>query len=362
MKGFKTLKDSYIILEKGGIDLTEYLLTKSKTGHLEEKTVKEIAWLMLKTLNYLHTHYYCHKDIKPENILITEGEDSNLYIKLIDFGNTININEMSSSEILLTGTKAYIAPELYKDPSKLTTKVDIWSLGITLFKIVDGNEPFVDINPLKLELKITNSEPQFTSEPWKNFTSEGIEFIKCLLSKKCSLRPSAEEALKHIWFKEYSSPKPIRNEGIIQKLINFQSLDAYQRNLHCILSKLTKMNEMESIIDDFNSLDSDHDGEIRLEELKRIITNDDNEIVKCLGNYDKIKFSQFAASLLPQEVLSKPFKIKILYEILSTLPNSLYLTNKKFSRSKTQKSTHSTYSGSNEDDVETLEKFTVKFK
>ena len=339
MKGVIHKKYSYILLENWGIDLGEYLVKHSSLSssqntlnsgiteeplenEINENILREVAWQVLKALNYLHSHYIVHKDIKPENILITEGKQFG--IKLIDFGITVNINGYNEEDIFLTGTNSYIAPELFVDPTKLTTKVDSWALGVTLFKMVTGIEPFVEPNSIKLTLQIINSEPDFSSEKWNKISLQGKEFIRKLLSKKISERPSAEEALKDNWFSELINGQILMNENILQKLGKFLKMEEYQRRIFCLLARLSKSSEIESIINDFNILDVDHDGELKLFELKGLCKSEE-DLEKCLGSSAFspslcIKFSEFTAALLPKSVLAKCFKIKILYELLKVIP------------------------------------------
>ena len=95
---------------------------------------------MLQALRYLHYDLkVAHRDIKPENFLLINKKGKNI-IKLIDFGFSTFLPENGLMNELL-GTPQYAAPEIYKG-IPYTTKVDVWSIGIVLYNMVNGTHPF----------------------------------------------------------------------------------------------------------------------------------------------------------------------------------------------------------------------------
>ena len=104
---------------------------------LPELEVQKIAKQLVHALHYLHSNRVIHRDMKPQNILISaEGT-----VKLCDFGFA---RQMSQNTIMLNsikGTPLYMAPELVKEQSYNHT-VDLWSLGVILYELVVGQPPF----------------------------------------------------------------------------------------------------------------------------------------------------------------------------------------------------------------------------
>jgi [calcium/calmodulin-dependent protein kinase] kinase len=80
-----------------------------------------------------------HRDIKPPNILIDENDD----VKLADFGVS-EIVDKSGMTKRRAGTNCFLPPEVFLQKTVEGKKVDIWSMGVTLYKLVQGELPFKD--------------------------------------------------------------------------------------------------------------------------------------------------------------------------------------------------------------------------
>ena len=91
---------------------------------------------MLDVIEYLHNKRIVHRDLKLENILI----DDRLNMKLVDFGFACyrNIDKLKSRR----GTMAYMAPEIKEGKQYRGTEIDLFSVGVILFVIVQGGFPF----------------------------------------------------------------------------------------------------------------------------------------------------------------------------------------------------------------------------
>ena len=88
-------------------------------------------------LQYMHAHGILHRDVKPENILLTD-EDK---VKLADFGlsKTFHVNQMNT---VMIGTPLFMAPELFEDHSvQYTFAVDIYAFGVCLWSMYKGRSP-----------------------------------------------------------------------------------------------------------------------------------------------------------------------------------------------------------------------------
>lgn len=105
-----------------------------------EPQLKLIVHQLLETLAYIHRLNICHRDIKPENILFDESKNS---VKIIDFGISKKLMHRGRKQELLTltGTPYYRAPEMFEGGG-YDERVDLWALGITMFKLMEGMTPF----------------------------------------------------------------------------------------------------------------------------------------------------------------------------------------------------------------------------
>ena len=135
VKLVKTLKDSnniYLLMEYiNGKELFEVLRDIGLLGNYEAQFY---GASMILVCNYLHHRKIIYRDIKPENILVSE----NGYIKLIDFGTSKIIFNRTATVI---GTPQYMAPEVIMGEG-YSFSVDYWSIGICLFEFICGEVPF----------------------------------------------------------------------------------------------------------------------------------------------------------------------------------------------------------------------------
>lgn len=115
----------------GGGDLKDFLEDR---GPLPEHLVQDIMTQLMSGLYYLEERGLVHRDIKPQNILLT---DRSAYptIKLADFGFAKQL-EVSRLEDTWCGTPLYMAPEVISGKVKYTNKADLWSVGVIMYEMV----------------------------------------------------------------------------------------------------------------------------------------------------------------------------------------------------------------------------------
>ena len=105
-----------------------------------EEELRDIVHQLLETLKYIHQNKICHRDIKPENILYCREQKK---IIIIDFGISKKVEDRGRKKdmLTLTGTPYYRAPEMFEGGG-YDEMVDLWALGITIFKLMTGFTPF----------------------------------------------------------------------------------------------------------------------------------------------------------------------------------------------------------------------------
>ena len=173
-----------------GGDLFDHIINSPKKK-LDENEVITLFRQMLKSLIYLHNELkVCHRDIKPENFLLYIENNRNK-IKLIDFGFSDYIPE-NNYLIDPIGTPQYCAPEIYQS-QKYDYKADMWSLGVVLYNMVNGTQPFKlhNNNQDLIREDVLHKEINFDG-----FENEGLKNLcKNLLERDPNKRFSAVQAL-----------------------------------------------------------------------------------------------------------------------------------------------------------------------
>jgi len=117
-------------------------------------TVAEIIYKCCKALEYAQSQGVIHRDIKPANILF-QGESD---IKISDFGAAM-IENHEATQVSGVGSPAYMSPEQIKE-QPLTHQTDIYSVGVTMYKLLTGKLPFDASNNFSMIYQIMNLEPQ----------------------------------------------------------------------------------------------------------------------------------------------------------------------------------------------------------
>jgi serine/threonine protein kinase len=197
--------DEFIIMEKGKMDLKAFQFNFLKRYVLSETFLCYAAFQILEGLKYLHRCNIIHYDIKPNNIVIDEF----LNIKIIDFSTSLDISEIKDPfvQTKYRGTTLYMAPEVMKRDKiniKDYHKIDLFSLGIMLYRLAFGFYPFnlqredvdnddIILSKINSDFKVENIETEFS----KYF----IDFLNGLLEKDIKKRININEALNHPWIK-----------------------------------------------------------------------------------------------------------------------------------------------------------------
>lgn len=170
---------------------------------MNEEQIATVCLSVLKALSYLHTQGVIHRDIKSDSILLT----SDGRIKLSDFGFCAQVSKEVPKRKSLVGTPYWMAPEVI---SRLPygTEVDIWSLGIMVIEMVDGEPPYFNEPPLQAMRRIRDNLPPRLKESHKVSTVLR-SFLDLMLVREPSQRATAQELLQHPFLKLSGPPSCI---------------------------------------------------------------------------------------------------------------------------------------------------------
>ncbi|CAL4059351.1 unnamed protein product, partial [Meganyctiphanes norvegica] len=170
-----------------------------------ERDVISFTRQLLEGLVGIHDLGIVHLDIKPQNLVLM-GEFPACAVKLCDFEISRMLTPGHDVREVL-GTPDYVAPEiLLYDP--ITTKTDMWSLGVLTYVLLTGFLPFGGDTDQETFLEISRAELDFPEELFEDISAQAIDFIKSLVVKTPGSRLSAHDCLEHPWMKaDMSKPK-----------------------------------------------------------------------------------------------------------------------------------------------------------
>jgi calcium-dependent protein kinase len=179
------------------------------------------------------------------------------------------------------GTPYTVAPEVIK--GSYDERCDIWAIGVITFLLLSGEPPFGGCGGPEPMMTVRSNilRGAFKFEPediWANVTSTARNFIQALLVTDPKRRPTAREAQKHRWFKEWASRSPdaadkTLNPNVVKALVNFKEYSDMRKLLCEVLSFTLLPDQIKDLRREFEKMDTDGSGEISLSALKQVLMN-----------------------------------------------------------------------------------------
>jgi len=197
--------ESYLVRDKlwvmmeymdGGC-LTE-ILDQYEQVRLSEAQIAYVCACTLRALSFIHGLHRIHRDIKSDNLLLSMAGD----VKLADFGYAAQLTQEKQKRTTIVGTPYWMSPEVIRGQT-YDTKADIWSLGIMIMEMLEGEPPYMEFPPLRaLFLVTTKGVP-----PPKNPPSPQLQsFLGLCLEKNPDARGSADQLLAHPFISSACEP------------------------------------------------------------------------------------------------------------------------------------------------------------
>ncbi|XP_061651378.1 serine/threonine-protein kinase PAK 6 [Phyllopteryx taeniolatus] len=167
---------------------------------LSEEQIATVCEAVLQALAYLHSQGVIHRDIKSDSILLTlDGR-----VKLSDFGFCAQISKDIPKRKSLVGTPYWMAPEVISK-SPYGTEVDVWSMGVMVVEMVDGEPPYFSETPVAA-MKRLRDEPAPTVQNVSQVSPVLKDFLDRMLTRDPLERASATDLLEHPFLLQSGSP------------------------------------------------------------------------------------------------------------------------------------------------------------
>ncbi|CAI4046361.1 hypothetical protein N7582_003793 [Saccharomyces uvarum] len=212
----------YMLFEYvSGGQLLDYII---QHGSLKEHHARKFARGIASALQYLHANNIVHRDLKIENIMISNSGE----IKIIDFGLS-NIFDSKKKLHTFCGSLYFAAPELLKAQPYTGPEVDIWSFGIVLYVLVCGKVPFDDENSSILHEKIKKGKVDYPS----HLSIDAVSLLTRMIVVDPLKRATLKNVTDHPWMNrgyDFKTPSYVPNRvPLTPEMIDSQVLKEMHR-------------------------------------------------------------------------------------------------------------------------------------
>ena len=315
-------KNIYLIMElcTGG-ELFDRIVENTENGvQFTEKQAANLFKQMMSAINYCHKNGIVHRDLKPENLLYL-NKDKNSPIKVIDFGMSkrFDSKHFMSEKV---GTAYYISPEVLN--GKYDEKCDIWSAGVILYIIICGYPCFNGDDDDEIFAAIQKGKINFPSPEWDSISNDAKELIKkmCCSPNK---RLTAEQVLNETWVKDNA---PNAGKALLPMKIdgfkNYSNSNKLRKAVLTYIASRLSEEEIKKIKAIFETIDTDNDGKLSLEELKKAVSLTDGMKIEYIeqlfksidtDNSGNIEYTEFISASIEKNVYLNEEKLKEAFKL-----------------------------------------------
>lgn len=240
-----------------------------KRKRISEPEVRFFLTQIIGAVQYMHKRRVIHRDLKLGNIFF----DSNMNLKIGDFGLAAVLQSDDDRKRTICGTPNYIAPEvLYGKQKGHSYEVDIWSIGIIMYALIIGKPPFQSKEVEEIYKKIQKNDYDFPINI--DISENARDLIKKILNPVPEIRPSLNDIINHPFFTKCDLfPLKISTQSIV--------VTPSFRNLNENISiKNFESIKKQSQVDDSNENDSNDNNKL-INHHNKAISKDPVKILKA---------------------------------------------------------------------------------
>ncbi|EJK62764.1 hypothetical protein THAOC_16612 [Thalassiosira oceanica] len=210
---------------------------------------------MLSSIRYLHSKGIIHRDLKLENFLFSDTKSGHSELKLIDFGLSKHF-EVGDIQHESVGTPYTVAPEVVVGQG-YDEKADLFSIGVLTFLLLSGETPFGGDLGEGEDMMMVRDRIIACAVPYERLdvSDLAVDFIKSLLVRDPSKRPTARQAQNHPWVRQRrSKQRSVLNGSIVNGLTSFKDLSATRKFLREVVTYTLDAEQIEGLHRVFDGL------------------------------------------------------------------------------------------------------------
>jgi len=225
------------------------------------------------------------------------------------------------------GTPYYIAPEVLK--KRYSKECDVWSLGVITYILLSGIPPFNGVTDAEIMGAIKKGKFTFSNKVWNSVSQDAKDFITALLTVDTAKRPTAEQALQHIWICDHSKidVNESQTKECLDHLKHFHKNNTLKTATYAYIgSQLLSRDEKESLAKVFKALDKNGDGKLSKDEVKdgymahygKLISDDEVDSMFAAVDTDNsgyIDYTEFVVASINEKKLLSHDKLKAAFRI-----------------------------------------------
>ena len=230
------------------------------------------------------------------------------------------------------GTPYYVSPEVLA--GSYNCKCDIWSIGVIAYMLLSGVPPFYGPDDKATLQAVREGKWRFFNSLFSSISFEAKDFITCCLDRQINSRPSAVQAMKHVWFKQLEVPdaKPDISLHVVECIRGFERRSTLSKVCMEVLSHNLSLPQIEHLHVEFAKIDRDKIGEISYDELRKVLTLQvesgeltDEEVKRLFAgvNFDQrgvIQYHEFLAATITRKAITEE-NMQVAFERISNCSN-----------------------------------------